>query len=106
MIALGGLTEEDRADWENLVAGYNKFYGRTLAPELTDCAWREFAAGNRMHGARMHGARLVGVAHFLTHASTTSADVRYPQDRYQIPLEAQLHRRCRPPPQPWWCPVS
>ncbi|MET8849323.1 GNAT family N-acetyltransferase [Amycolatopsis sp. NPDC004625] len=83
MITIGGLTEEDRPAWENLFAGYNSFYGRTLAPDLVDRAWREFASGARMHalGARL-GGELVGIVHFLTHASTTSADVCYLQDLF------------------------
>lgn len=83
MITIGGLAGEDRPAWENLFAGYNRFYGRTLAPELVDRAWREFASGERMHalGARLDG-ELVGIVHFLTHASTTSADVCYLQDLF------------------------
>ncbi|MET9000525.1 GNAT family N-acetyltransferase [Amycolatopsis sp. NPDC004169] len=86
MITIGGLTEEDRAAWENLFAGYNTFYGRTLAPDLVDRAWREFAAGERMHalGARAEGG-LVGIVHFFTHVSTTSADVCYLQDLFTDP---------------------
>jgi GNAT superfamily N-acetyltransferase len=83
MITIGGLTAEDRPAWENLFAGYNTFYGRTLAPELVDRAWREFRTEERMHalGARLDG-ELVGIVHFLTHASTTSADVCYLQDLF------------------------
>ncbi|MEQ0561948.1 GNAT family N-acetyltransferase [Amycolatopsis sp. NEAU-NG30] len=83
MISIGGLTEADRPAWENLFAGYNTFYGRTLAPDLMDRAWKEFASGERMHalGARLDG-ELVGIVHFLTHASTTSADVCYLQDLF------------------------
>ncbi|GHG50579.1 MULTISPECIES: GNAT family N-acetyltransferase [Amycolatopsis] len=86
MITVGGLTENDRAAWENLFAGYNTFYGRTLAPELVDRAWREFSSGERMHalGARVDG-ELVGIVHFLTHVSTTSADVCYLQDLFTDP---------------------
>jgi GNAT superfamily N-acetyltransferase len=83
VITTGGLTAEDRPAWENLFAGYNTFYGRTLAPELVDRAWREFETGERMHalGARLDGA-LVGIVHFFTHPSTTSADVCYLQDLF------------------------
>jgi GNAT superfamily N-acetyltransferase len=83
VITTGGLTAEDRPAWENLFAGYNTFYGRTLAPELVDRAWHEFETGERMHalGARLDGA-LVGIVHFFTHPSTTSADVCYLQDLF------------------------
>lgn len=83
MITTGGLTADDRPAWENLFAGYNTFYGRTLAPELVDRAWREFESGERMHalGARLDG-ELVGIVHFFTHPSTTSADVCYLQDLF------------------------
>ncbi|MFJ7216400.1 GNAT family N-acetyltransferase [Amycolatopsis sp. NPDC098790] len=83
MITTGGLTADDRPAWENLFAGYNTFYGRTLAPELVDRAWREFGSGERMHalGARLDG-ELVGIVHFFTHPSTTSADVCYLQDLF------------------------
>jgi GNAT superfamily N-acetyltransferase len=91
MITTGALTETDRVAWENLFAGYNTFYGRTLAPELVDRAWREFSTGERMHalGARLDG-RLVGIVHFFTHVSTTSADVCYLQDLFTAP-EARGH---------------
>ncbi|MFJ9780416.1 GNAT family N-acetyltransferase [Amycolatopsis sp. NPDC101161] len=83
MITTGALTAEDRPAWENLFAGYNTFYGRTLDPELVDRAWREFETGERMHalGARLDG-ELVGIVHFFTHPSTTSADVCYLQDLF------------------------
>ena len=83
MITTGGLTAADRPAWENLFAGYNTFYGRTLAPELVDRAWREFESGERMHalGAWLDG-ELVGIVHFFTHPSTTSADVCYLQDLF------------------------
>ncbi|MGW5718123.1 N-acetyltransferase family protein [Amycolatopsis sp. NPDC003865] len=83
MITTGGLTAADRPAWENLFAGYNTFYGRTLAPELVDRAWREFESGERMHalGAWLDD-ELVGIAHFFTHPSTTSADVCYLQDLF------------------------
>jgi GNAT superfamily N-acetyltransferase len=86
VITIGGLGADDRAAWENLFSAYNAFYGRTLAPELMDRAWREFAAGERMHalGARLDG-ELVGIVHFLTHVSTTSADVCYLQDLFTDP---------------------
>lgn len=86
MIIVGALSPGDRPIWETLFAGYNEFYGRTLPEECYDRAWREFAEGDQMHalGARLDG-HLVGIAHFLVHPSTTSADVCYLQDLFTAP---------------------
>ncbi|ADB33048.1 GCN5-related N-acetyltransferase [Kribbella flavida DSM 17836] len=80
------LTAADRETWQWLFAGYNEFYGRTMPAEFFDRCWAEFSAAERMHalGAKVDGS-LVGIAHFLTHASTTSADVCYLQDLFTAP---------------------
>jgi GNAT superfamily N-acetyltransferase len=86
VIEISGLAPEDRAEWEVLFRGYNEFYGRTAPQELLDRAWLEFQAGIRMQafGAKLDG-RLVGIAHFLIHPSTTTADVCYLQDLFTAP---------------------
>lgn len=86
MIEISGLAADERAVWEELFGGYIEFYGRAPTPEVLDRAWAEFQAGTRMHalGARLDG-KLVGIAHFLVHPSTTSADVCYLQDLFTAP---------------------
>lgn len=83
MITIGPLLETDRQQWETLFRLYIDFYGRSEPLEMYDRAWREFATGERLQalGAKDDG-QLVGIAHFLVHASTTSADVCYLQDLF------------------------
>ena len=85
-LAVGRLLPADRESWQRLFAGYNEFYGRTMPDEFFDRSWKEFSADDRIHalGARVDGV-LVGIAHFLTHASTTSADSCYLQDLFTAP---------------------
>ena len=77
MISIGRLEARERAAWEQLFAGYHAFYGRPNWPqESYTTRHSRFKQDDRIHarGARVDG-RLVGIAHFLVHASTTSADV-------------------------------
>jgi GNAT superfamily N-acetyltransferase len=85
MISIGKLEARDRVAWEELFAGYHAFYGRPSWDDY-DQAWSRFQQDDRVHalGARIDG-RLVGIAHFLVHASTTSADVCYLQDLFTAP---------------------
>jgi GNAT superfamily N-acetyltransferase len=87
MISIGRLEQRDRVAWQELFAGYHAFYGRPGWPqENYDEAWSRLEQDEEIHarGARI-GGRLVGIAHFLVHASTTSADVCYLQDLFTAP---------------------
>ena len=78
MITIDRVAEADRAAWDTLFTGYNVFYGRTPDQEFLDRAWARFQQDTELHalGAKLDG-ELVGIAHFLVHPSTTSADVCY-----------------------------
>lgn len=87
MISIGRLEARERTAWEQLCAGYHAFYGRPNWPqESYNEAWSRFEQDDRIHarGARIDG-RLVGIAHFLVHASTTSADVCHLRDLFTAP---------------------
>jgi GNAT superfamily N-acetyltransferase len=87
MISIGTLETRDRGAWEDLFAGYHAFYGRPNWPqENYDEAWSRLEQDDQVHarGARVDG-HLAGIAHFLVHASTTSADVCYLQDLFTAP---------------------
>ncbi|MFC9688682.1 GNAT family N-acetyltransferase [Kribbella sp. NPDC056951] len=87
MLTLGPLRPSDRDAWEQLFAGYNAFYGRPTMPDgFYDRAWARFERNVELHALGAHlDDRLVGIAHFLTHASTTSADACYLQDLFTAP---------------------
>ena len=83
MITVDRLTLDDRPAWAELFRSYNMFYERVLPTPDIDRAWQEIQNDRVLHGlaAKLDG-EVVGIAHFLTHASTTSADVCYLQDLY------------------------
>ena len=85
-ISVSSLKPADRSDWERLFGGYLAFYEMSLDDAALDRAWREFAAGERMHalGAWLDG-ELVGIVHFLEHPSTSEADVCYLEDLFTDP---------------------
>ena len=87
MISTGRLETRDRGAWQDLFAGYHAFYGRPNRPqENYDEAWSRLEQDDQVHarGARVDGHH-AGIAHFLVHASTTSADVCYLQDLFTAP---------------------
>jgi GNAT superfamily N-acetyltransferase len=86
MITVDRITRDDRPAWEELFRQYNAFYGRVLPAPATVRAWQEIQQDVVLHGlAATSDGEVVGIAHFLTHASSTSADVCYLQDLYTAP---------------------
>jgi GNAT superfamily N-acetyltransferase len=83
LIAIAPLQPADRADWEALARGYKAFYETEHPDARYDETWRALLEAERVHGlaARLEG-RIVGIAHYLFHAQTWSADVCYLQDLF------------------------
>ena len=83
MIAVAPLREEDRAAWEPLARGYKAFYRTELPDARYDETWRQLIAGDRVHGlAAWLDGRMAGIAHYLFHPQTWSADTCYLQDLF------------------------
>jgi GNAT superfamily N-acetyltransferase len=63
----------DLAQWELLWEGYNTFYHRTVAAEITRMTWsRFFDAYEPVHAlAAENDGQLLGLVHYLFHRSTT-----------------------------------
>ena len=82
-LAIAPLAPGDRAEWEVLARGYKAFYETVELDERYDETWRQLIAGERLHGlgARLDG-QLAGIAHFLFHPQTWSADACYHQDLF------------------------
>jgi GNAT superfamily N-acetyltransferase len=84
-LIIRSVAPADFVQWEALWAGYNSFYKRTLAPEITRMTWsRFFDASEPVHAlvAKKDG-RLLGLAHYLFHRSTIMiGPVCYLQDLF------------------------
>ena len=83
MIEIAPLGPADCAEWEILARGYKAFYRTETPDERYEETWRLLIADERVHGlaARLEG-RMVGIAHYLFHAQTWSADCCYLQDLF------------------------
>ncbi len=82
------LTPADRAAWEPLWAGYQRFYQTQIPPETTDNTWSRFhdpAVPMHALGA-FEGDRLIGIVHYLFHLSSwTAGPYCYLQDLFTAP---------------------
>jgi GNAT superfamily N-acetyltransferase len=82
------IEQRDRAQWQPMWDGYNRFYGRPAFPaEITDITWsRFFDPTEPVHAlvAEQDG-KLLGMTHYLFHRSTTLIDHScYLQDLFTI----------------------
>ena len=68
------LQSGDRARWDELWAGYLKFYQQTLPPSTTDLTWRRLMEGRELWGfaGLDDSGRMVGFVHYHFHLSTWS----------------------------------
>ncbi len=75
----------DFAEWEGLWEGYNSFYERTLAPEITQMTWsRFFDAYEPVHAlVAERDGQLLGLVHYIFHRNTSMlGPVCYLQDLF------------------------
>lgn len=78
-------TPADRAAWDRLWQGYQRFYKVAIAEAVSDLTWdRLHDAAEPMHAMlAWQGARAVGMVHWIFHRSTwTAGPYCYLQDLY------------------------
>ena len=83
------LREDERADWEPLWHGYQRFYQVEIPADVTELTWSRFHDEDEpMHvlGAFEPGTdRLVGIVHYLFHRSCWTAGAYcYLQDLFTL----------------------
>ena len=84
-LSIRALRSDDRAAWEPLWAGYLKFYGATIASDVTDTTWsRLMDPAEPMHAVGcFDGGSLIGIVHYIFHRSTwTVGNYCYLQDLF------------------------
>lgn len=79
----------DRAQWDELWAGYLTFYESTLAPDVTDTTWRRLldpAEPMQALVAEDESGALIGFTHVVFHRGTWSVgDFCYLEDLFVAP---------------------
>ncbi len=84
-LALRPPTHADRAAWDRLWQGYQRFYKVEIAEAVSDLTWdRLHDVAEPMHAMlAWQGARAVGMVHWIFHRSTwTDGPYCYLQDLY------------------------
>ena len=72
-ILIRSVAPADRPQWQPLWEGYNTFYERTVAADVTATTWsRFFDAYEPVHAlVAERGGALIGLVHYLFHRSTS-----------------------------------
>lgn len=87
-VAVRPIARSDHDTWLPLWEGYNRFYKRTAAPEVTAMTWsRFFDAYEPVHAlvAEVDGA-VVGIVHYIFHRNTSMiGPTCYLQDLFTAP---------------------
>jgi GNAT superfamily N-acetyltransferase len=82
------IEQYDRAQWQPMWEGYNRFYGRpAFSAEITEITWsRFFDPTEPVHAlVAEENGRLLGMTHYLFHRSTTLINHScYLQDLFTI----------------------
>ena len=71
-IVIRPVVQSDFQNWLPLWEGYNSFYKRTVAPEITQTSWTRFLDSQEpMHAlvAEKNG-KILGLAHYIFHRNT------------------------------------
>jgi GNAT superfamily N-acetyltransferase len=82
------IKPEDFSEWLPLWEGYNTFYKRTVAEEITATSWKRFLNPVEPMFAMVaeKDGHLVGLVHYLFHRNTSLInDVCYLQDLFTAP---------------------
>ncbi|MEO0819742.1 MAG: GNAT family N-acetyltransferase [Pseudomonadota bacterium] len=90
-MAIRGVAPGDRADWADLWAQYNAFYGRVgetaLSAAVVESTWaRLHDPAEPVHGlVAAAGGRLLGIAHYVFHRNVIRiANTCYLQDLFTL----------------------
>ena len=77
-IAVRPLAAEDRAAWEPLWLGYQRFYAVDLGADVTEATWQRILdPAAPVYGlAAFARDAMVGIAHYIFHPTTWSAGPR------------------------------
>jgi GNAT superfamily N-acetyltransferase len=86
MAAIAPLTPADRGEWDALARGYKAFYEDPQPDSVYERTWTRLMAGHGIRGlgARLDG-RLAGIAHYMFHPNSWTADVCYLRDLFTAP---------------------